>query len=80
MSEHDGDELVIGAAAIAREVFGGSVKPRQVYRMAETDKDWPIFRVLNKLACRRGPMRAEIARREAKSPPPLRRTRDDKRL
>jgi hypothetical protein len=64
MSEHDGDELVIGAAAIAREVFGGSVKPRQVYRMAETDKDWPIFRVLNKLACRRGPIgpRSPVAR------------------
>jgi hypothetical protein len=62
--EDDADELVVGAEAIAREVFGGKVKTRQVYRLFETDKDWPVFKMLDKYACRRGPMREEIARRE----------------
>jgi hypothetical protein len=58
------DELVIGARAIAEEVFGGRLSRRQVYRLLETDPTWPAFKLAGKWAARPGAMRAEIRRRE----------------
>jgi hypothetical protein len=72
MPEQD-DELVIGAVAIAKKAFDDSVKPRQVYRLAETLPDLPFFKLLNKLACYRGRMRAAVA--QERDDPSLRRTR-----
>jgi len=64
MQPRGDEELIIGARNISEQVFQGRISPRQVYRLASTDPGWPIFLLLGKLACRPGPMRAEIARRE----------------
>jgi hypothetical protein len=61
------DELVIGARAIAQEVFGGRLNPRQVYRLLETDPSWPVLKIAGKWAARRGAMWAEIRRRERRA-------------
>ena len=59
------DDLLIGAAEIADEGFGGKLDERQVYRLAEErDPPWPIFRLRRKLAARKSTLRAEIERRE----------------
>jgi hypothetical protein len=67
-NDMDDDTLVLGARAISEDIFDGALSPRQVYRLAETDPDFPIFRILGKLAGRRGAMRAELRRRELRSP------------
>ena len=62
----DDDELVIGAEEIAKEIFGGRLNPRQIYRLLENEPEpWGAFKILNKWCGRRGRMRAELARREA---------------
>jgi hypothetical protein len=58
------DNLVIGARAIAQEIFGGRLNPRQVYRLLETDSNWPAFKLAGKWVARPGAMREEIKRRE----------------
>ena len=61
----DEADLEIGAANIARNIFGGRVTERQVYRMAHPQQGWPFFRVQGKLALRPSAARSEMARREA---------------
>jgi hypothetical protein len=58
------DHLVVGARAIAEEIFGGRFNPRQVYRMLETDPNWPAFKLAGKWVARPGAMHEEIRRRE----------------
>jgi hypothetical protein len=60
------DTLVIGVRAIAQEVFGGRLNSRQVYRLLETDAEWPAFKLAGKWAVRPDAMREEIRRREQK--------------
>ena len=62
--DDDDDVIVTGAKQIAREIFGGRVSARQVYRMAEPGRGWPIFRDRRQLHAREKPMRREVARRE----------------
>ena len=57
------EKLVIGAEAIAKEIFDDELSPDQVYRLPKDG--WPIFKVRGKLAARPASMRAEMARREA---------------
>ena len=61
------DDIVIGAEAIAREVFGNRLNARQIYRLPEDNPPWPIVRVRGKLMCRRSTMRAHVARLEAEA-------------
>jgi hypothetical protein len=61
------DDIVIGAEAIAREVFGNQLNARQIYRLPEDNPPWPIVRVRGKLMCRRSVMRAHVARLEAEA-------------
>ena len=61
------DDIVIGAEAIAREVFGNRLNARQIYRLPEENPPWPIVRVRGKLMCRRSTMRAHVARLEAEA-------------
>jgi hypothetical protein len=42
------DDIVIGAEAIAREVFGNRLNARQIYRLPEENPPWPIVRVRGK--------------------------------
>jgi hypothetical protein len=57
-------DLVIGASAIAQEIFGGRLNRRQVYRLLEADPGWPAFKLAGKWAARPHAMREEIKRRE----------------
>ena len=61
------DDIVIGAEAIAREVFGSRLNARQIYRLPEDNPPWPIVKVRGKLMCRRSTMRAHVARLEAEA-------------
>jgi hypothetical protein len=58
------EELIIGADAISRELFGGQLNARAVYRLLETDPTWPALKIAGKWAVRRGAMKEEIRRRE----------------
>jgi hypothetical protein len=74
MEHMDDDDLAIGAEAISRDVFKEKLRPRQVYRLLETEAEaWGAFKILDKWAMRIGRARAELARREGA--PALKRTR-----
>ena len=60
----DDDRLAVGAAAIAKEGFGGQLDARQVYRLLETDPGWPAFKLAGKWAARPKAIQAEIRRRD----------------
>ena len=62
----DDDELAVGAAAIAKKAFNGKLDARQVYRLFETDPNWPVFKLAGKWTARPKAIRAEIRRREQK--------------
>ena len=66
----DDDELAVGAAAIAKKAFNGKLDARQVYRLFETDPNWPVFKLAGKWTARPKAIRAEIRRREQKSRAP----------
>jgi hypothetical protein len=61
MADHD--SLVIGARAIARDIFKDALNEKQIYRLYEQG-GWPFLKVLNKLAMKPSAARAEIERRE----------------
>jgi hypothetical protein len=62
----DDNRLLVGAKALAEAVFQGQLHERQVYRLLETDRNWPAFKLLGRWSGRLGPMRAELARREVR--------------
>jgi hypothetical protein len=61
----DGDRLVIGARAIAAEVFNGELEPRQVYREIR-QPDYEAFKVAGKHAVFFQVARAALRRRGQK--------------
>jgi hypothetical protein len=62
-TEDDDTVIVSGAEDIARVCFQGRVSPRQVYRMAEPGRGWPIWRDRRQLHATPGGIRREIRRR-----------------
>ena len=67
------DELVIGARAIAQEIFGGQLNSRQVYRLLETNSDLAGLQIAGKWAARRAPCerRSDAASRGKSAVPTL---------
>ncbi len=56
-------DLLTGAAAIARFLFGDASKRRKVYRLSE-NPEWPFFKVGGELCARRSTLAEFLAAKE----------------